>query len=51
MEDGKLRGGHFGTFGDLAARVLYYAARGREGTIYDRAILLGMGALGSEERA
>ena len=50
-EDANLRNWRFGTFGDLAARVLNYAARGREGTIYGRAILLGMAALGGEERA
>jgi hypothetical protein len=50
VEDGKLRGGYFGTFRDLAARVLNYAARGREGTTDGRAILLGLGALGSEDR-
>ena len=50
-EDANLRNWRFGTFGDLAARVLNYAARGREGTTYGRAILLGLGALGSEDRA
>jgi hypothetical protein len=37
--------------GDLAAWVRNYAARGREGAIYGRAILLGLGALEWEERA
>ena len=49
-EDANLRNWRFGTFGDLAARVLNYAARGREGAIYERAILLGLRALECEER-
>ena len=50
-EDANLRNWRFGTFGDLATRVRNYAARGREGAIYGRAILLGLGALEWEERA
>lgn len=37
--------------GDLAARVRNYVARGREGAIYERVILLGLGALEWEEMA
>ena len=43
--------GDLALFGDLAAWVRNYAARGREGAIYGRAILLGWGALEWEERA
>ena len=50
-EDANLRIGRLGTFGDLAVRVQNYAARGREGANYGRAILLGMTALEWEERA
>ena len=50
-EDANLRNWRFGTFGDLAARVLNYAARGREGAIYERAILLGCMVLEGKDRA
>ena len=43
--------GDLALFGDLVAWVLNYAARGREGAIHERAILLGLGALEWEERA
>ena len=40
-----------GTTAEGAGRHRNYAARGREGAIYGRAILLGLGALEWEERA
>jgi hypothetical protein len=51
LEDAYLRNGRFGTFGDLAARVLKYATRGREGAIYERAMLLGYMALEGKDRS